>query len=485
MPDVELWWWTARQVAQAIASRELSAREYLDSLVNRIERLDPALGLVVTLDARAGEWAAAADEATVGGRAAGPLHGVAMTVKDTLATAGLRTTGGTEDLASYVPGRDAHVVAQLRRVGAIIFGKTNTPAYAGDVQTSNILFGTSRNPWHPGYTTGGSSGGSAGAVAAGLSPLEMGSDVAGSIRIPAASCGVFGHKPSFRLVSLDGHVPPLPKKATPPDMAVIGPLARSVDDLELALDVVAGPDPWDSPAWHVRLPPPQPIRRVAVWYDDPYCPVDDEIREALARAASTLADTGVAVEHAAPPGVSLAASDVVFRRLLVCVASGDYSPQELEEIATGARCPRPDLGAEFYPQRHWEWMAANDDRRRLRTCWHDFFSGADGYDAILLPVMPNLVQPHDTRPLSARQIIVNGAARPYWDQIVWAGLTGVSDLPTTVVPLGQDSRGLPMAVAITGPYLQDRTTLSLARSMARLAGPLGHPLAGPAKEESA
>ena len=476
MADHELWWWTACQVAQAIASRKLSAREYLDSLADRVERVNPALGLVVTIDSRAWEWAAAADDATANGRITGPLHGVAMTVKDTLATAGLRTTGGTKDLASYIPGRDAHVVAQLRRSGAIIFGKTNTPAYAGDVQTSNVLFGTSRNPWHPDYTTGGSSGGSAGAVAAGLSPLEMGSDVAGSIRIPAASCGVFGHKPSSRLVSLDGHVPPMPQKTTPPDLAVIGPLARSVDDLELALAVVAGPDPWDSPAWHVRLPPPRPVRRVAVWYDDPHCPVDDEIREALARAAGVLASTGVVVEDAVPPGVSLAASNMVFRRLLVCVASGDYSPQELEEIAAGARRPRPELGAEFYAQRHWEWMAANDARRRLRTCWDNFFSEPGGYDAILLPVMPNLIQPHDTRPMSAREIVVNGVARPYWDQIVWAGLTGVSDLPSTVVPLGTDSRGLPIGMAIAGPYLQDRTTLSLAQIMGRLVSPLDHPI---------
>lgn len=475
MGDDELHWWSAREVADAIARRALSAREYLNALLCRVERLNADLGLVVAIDERAHAYAAAADEATARGRATGPLHGVAMTVKDSMATAGLRTTAGTPDLATFVPERDAQVVAALRAAGAIVFGKTNMPAYAADVQTDSPLHGVARNPWQPEHTTGGSSGGAAGAVAAGLSALELGSDVAGSIRIPAAYCGIVGHKPSFGVVSLDGHAPPFPHKHTPPDMAVIGPLARSVDDLALALDVVAGPGPDERLGWRLELPPARRIRRVAVWADDPYCPVDDEVRAAVTRTAALLAADGVPVEPATPAGFTLAESDEVFRRLLVCVASGDYSPTELDDIAAGRRPARADLGAEFYAQRHRDWMVANEARTRMRHRWREFFTR---YDAILLPVTPNRVPRHDNRPFADRRVTINGAARPYWAQIVWAGLTGVSYLPSTVVPAGLDSRGLPIGVAVAGPYLEDRTTLALARRIVSLAPHPGHPPVG-------
>ncbi|MEV4211232.1 amidase family protein [Micromonospora sp. NPDC049662] len=475
MADDEIHWWSAHAVADAIRQRRISAREYLDVLLRRIERLNPGLGLVVTLDDRAHQYAAAADQATMRGEASGRLHGVAMTVKDSLATAGVRTTAGTEDLACYVPDRDAQTVAMLRAAGAIIIGKTNMPAYAADVQTDSPLHGTARNPWRPDHTTGGSSGGAAGAVAAGLSPLEMGSDVAGSIRIPAAYCGVAGHKPSFGVVSLDGHAPPYPRKYTPPDMAVIGPLARTVDDLALALDVVAGPGPDERSAWRLDLPPARTVRRVAVWADDPYCPVDDEVRAAVTLTADLLTTSGIRVETAAPTGFNLAESDEVFRRLLVCVASGDYTPAELDGIAAGRLSPRADLGAEFYPQRHREWMIASERRTQMRRRWREFF---DQYDALLLPVTPNVVPSHDDRPFSARRITVNGAVRSYWDQIVWAGLTGVSYLPTTVVPVGFDSRGLPVGIAVAGPYLEDRTSLELARRIAELLPVAAHPPVG-------
>ncbi|MDX2525292.1 amidase family protein [Streptomyces europaeiscabiei] len=473
--DEELWWWPAGQVADAIATRRLSAREYLAALLDRVERLNPVLNAVVAVDERAHAQAAAADEAVMRGQPLGPFHGVAMTVKDCMATSGLRTTGGLPGLASHVPRDDAAAVAALRGAGAVVFGKTNVPAGSGDLQAYNELFGVTRNPWDLRRSPSGSSGGAAAAVAAGLSPLEVGSDVAGSIRLPAAMCGVFGHKPSHGLVPTHGHVPPAPYKPGSVDMNVVGPLARTVDDLRAVLTVIAAPHPWDQAAWRVSLPPARPLRRVATWFDDPYCPVDATVRRALEDAAQLLSADGVVVEDARPPGIRLEASDLVFRRLLTGVAVHSYSARDVEAVARGERPPGDELGGRFVGQSYRDWAEADDRRTRMRARWRQFFSE---YDAILLPVAPNTSIAHDHRPFAERRILVDGTERPYWDQIVWAGLTGVSYLPSTVVPVGLDALGAPIGLAVAGPYLEDLTTLAVARRLASLLPPLGHaPLA--------
>jgi amidase len=463
--------WPARHVAAAIAARRISAREYLAAQQARVERYNGGLNAVVTIDERAHEWARLADEAVARGAALGPLHGVAMTVKDCLATSGLRTTGGLAMLTSYTPREDAAVVGRLRRAGAIIVGKTNLPEGSGDLQAFNDVFGLARNPWHPDYSPGGSSGGGAAAVASGLSPLEIGSDIAGSIRIPAANCGVFGHKPSHGIVPSHGQIPPAPFSLRELDLNAVGPIARCVGDLETVLAVIAGPHPWDQPGWRLSLPPARPVRQVATWFDDPYCPVDDEVRAALEEAAEHLASRGITVRPARPPGVRLAASDGLFRRLLATAAVAGHTRESVAQIAAGGPAG-PQLGAEFVGQRYWDWVEAHDKRLRLRERWRQFFTE---YDAILLPVAPNLAIPHDFRPLGERTVTVNGVQRPYWDQTVWAGLTGVSYLPSTVVPLRQDSRGVPLAIAVAGDYLQDLTTLSAARLLAEARPPLGPP----------
>ncbi|MGW0684886.1 amidase family protein [Streptomyces sp. NPDC002754] len=305
-PADDVHWWSAQRVAAAIAARRLSATEYLDLLLDRVERYDPALNLVVTVSEAAREEARRADRKTASGEPLGPLHGVAMTVKDSLATAGLRTTAGSASLAAYRPAADAEAVARLRAAGAIILGKTNVPEYCADLQTTSAVAGTARNPWQPQYSTGGSSGGAAGAVAAGLTPLELGSDIAGSIRIPASHCGIYGHKPSYGIVSTVGHLPPF--QPVDPDLCVVGPLARTVDDLEIALTAVAGPRREHRAAWRLELPPARPIRRVAVWADDPYCPVDRGVAQSVEHAADLLAADGVSVTRDAPRPASASTS---------------------------------------------------------------------------------------------------------------------------------------------------------------------------------
>ena len=228
---------SARGLAEAIGRGEISSRELLDHYLARIERLNPALNAVVTVDPDGARRAAdAADAAMARGEVAGPLHGVPMTIKDTFETAGMRTTCGFEPW-DRVPDRDAEAVRRLRAAGAVIFGKTNTPTFAGDWQTYNPIFGTTNNPWDATRTTGGSSGGSAAAVASGMTALELGSDIGGSIRVPSSWCGVCGHKSSWGIVSQRGHLPPPPGALSRADLAVVGPLARCPQGHQRPADV--------------------------------------------------------------------------------------------------------------------------------------------------------------------------------------------------------------------------------------------------------
>src|SRR5206468_12260865 len=231
-------------------------------------------------------------------------------VKDSWQTAGMRTTSGAPELAEFVPDIDAWPVERLRSAGAVIFGKTNLPIYAGDFQSYNDVFGTTNNPWDLSRTPGGSSGGSAAALASGFSPLELGSDIGGSIRLPSHMSGVMGHKPSYAIVPAHGQIPGPPGTLSQADLAVAGPMARTVDDLELALGILAGPDRWNAPAWRLELPPARhkELRdyRIGAWIDDERCPVEPEVRELLEAAASALEGAGATVDLDARPAFSLA-----------------------------------------------------------------------------------------------------------------------------------------------------------------------------------
>ena len=246
---------TASDLARAIRHREVSSTEVVNAFLARIAARNSALNAIVTLDeAKAREKARLADEAVAKGNLWGPLHGVPVTFKDVFETAGLRTTAGHKPLAEHVPDHDATVVARMRAAGAIALGKTNTPALAMDTQCENSLFGRTNNPWDAERTPGGSSGGEAAALAAGMAPLGLGSDVGGSVRIPAHYCGVFCLKPTEGRVPQSGHVPPLPNATNwIRHFVVSGPLARSVEDLRLALRIIAGPDGNDLAVSHAPL----------------------------------------------------------------------------------------------------------------------------------------------------------------------------------------------------------------------------------------
>ncbi len=298
----------ASELTNLIRKREISSRELLDRYISRIEEFNPKLNAIVTLDTdRARKHADEADQALARGDSWGPLHGLPITVKDLFETAGIRTTCGAPMASGYIPTTDAVSVARLKAAGAVLIGKTNTPLFGLDAQSYNEVFGTTNNPWDLARSPGGSSGGSAAAIAAGLTALELGSDLGGSIRSPAHCCGVYGLKPTYGIVSFRGHIPPAPGTLGEIDIAVVGPIARAADDLDLALSVLAGPSDEEKIAWRLELPTPRrnSLReyRVAAWLDDPEYPVDSEVRARLESTVDSLRRAGVKVDDCARPAI--------------------------------------------------------------------------------------------------------------------------------------------------------------------------------------
>jgi amidase len=469
---------SARDLADRIRRREVSSREALDHLLDRVARLDGPVNCVVTIDAeRARREADAADQALAAGNVAGPLHGVPITIKDSFSTAGMRTTSGAPELSDHVPAEDAWPVARLREAGAVIYGKTNLPIYAGDFQSYNEVFGTTNNPYDLERSPGGSSGGSSAALACRFTPLELGSDIGGSIRLPSHMAGVYGHKPSYGIVPAHGQIPGPPGTLTQADLAVAGPMARTVGDLELGLDLMSGPDRWNTPAWRLELPPARASDaaglRVAAWLDDPRCPVEPEVGALLEGAAAALASAGAMVDADARPGFTLAKVADTFTALLQAALAGGYTREQIERFATDDADTGVGLVHRSAAIRHREWLSTNERRLQMRRRCEEFFVD---WDVLLLPVMPVPAIPHDhTEPMAGRTGRANGRDVPYWDLATWMAPAGACLLPATVVPVGLTAAGLPVGIQIVGPYLNDRTTLAAAAMLESLLGPCPAP----------
>ena len=464
---------SAIELASAIRSGELGAVEALDHLVARVERLDGPVNAVVRFDLdRARRDAEAADAAVARGDDLGPLHGVPMTVKDSFQTEGCITTSGAPELADFVPEEDAWPVARLREAGAVVFAKTNLPIFAGDIQSYNDVYGTTNNPHDPSRTPGGSSGGAAAALAMEFTPIELGSDIGGSIRVPAHYSGVMGHKPSYGIVPGHGQIPGMPGTLSQADLAVSGPMARTVDDLELGLDVLAGPDRWMGPAWSLDLPPARATGlgglRLAAWFDDPFCPVDADTGEVLHGLCDRLDAEGASIDRDARPGFTLEKANEVFEGLLFAALSGGHPRDKIEHMAAD-----PGEGAlgrvkRGTAARHRDWLAHHERHLQLRERWAEFFADVD---AVLLPVHPRAAIPHDHSPAQwGRTVEIDGEERSYLDLFGWIAPAGAGYLPATVVPVGADRDGLPIGVQIVAPFLHDRTALQVARCVAEVVG---------------
>ena len=297
---------SARQLAADFKKRKLGCLELLDLYLARVEKYDGALNAVVVRDFdRARTRARAADRALARRQIWGPLHGVPMTIKESYDVAGLPTTWGVPAYARNVATKNAVAVDRLLDAGVVLFGKTNVPLFLADWQSYNAIYGTTNNPWDVARAPGGSSGGSATALAAGLTGLEAGSDIGSSIRNPAHFCGVYGHKPTWGIVPRSGQA--LPWQTAAVDIDVVGPLARSADDLALALSVMAGPDEIEAAGWQLRLTPPRQKRlrdfKVALMVDAPDIAVDREVQDRLQTLADFLSRQKANVDDRARPDI--------------------------------------------------------------------------------------------------------------------------------------------------------------------------------------
>jgi amidase len=472
---------TATELLKLLAGGRISASELLEENLARMRKVNPLVNAVVALDEDGARKAARnADEARVRGAELGPLHGLSMTIKDTFEVVGMTATCGLEALRDYRPAADAAAVARLRRAGAIFFGKTNLPPAAADHQSCNSLFGLTGNPWNAERTVGGSSGGSAGALAAGMTPLELGSDIGGSIRVPAHFCGVYGHKPSYGIVPAAGHIPPPPGHLSQPELAVAGPIARSAFDLELMLDIITDAPELEQTAFRINLPPARrdDLRdfRVAVWNDALAYSLDDAYAAAIDALIDDLRRLSVKVDAEARPAIDPAQSFRTYMQTLFGVIGADFPPLLRDAIvAEGKASPDggyPRIVADAVSQSHAEFAAAAEQREHLFRAWRDFFTR---YDVLLCPITPTVAFPHDVARLDLaaqfeRRINVNGKATPYMDNLMWPGLVTVANLPATAMPTRRFVDGLPAGVQIVGPYLEDRTTLRFTQLVEREFG---------------
>ena len=470
---------TATQLTRAIADRTLSSREVLEHLLDRVERRNPGLNAIVALDVdRARADADAADAATASGVAVGPLHGLPMTVKDVWETEGLVTTSGAPELRDHVPEADALAVGRLRAAGAVIFGKSNTPLYAGDFQTYNDVYGLTNNPWDPARTAGGSSGGAAAAVAAGLTPLELGSDIGGSIRNPAHYNGVYGLKPSWGVVPSRGHIPGPPGSLVESDVNCNGPLSRSLEDLRLALDVVAGPLPEDAAGWRLELDEGPPVEgvgtlRVATVFDQgsDLVPLAADVRTGLERFRDRIVSAGAAVDEIPLP-VPLADGLRSWQELVCPIIGLGLSDDAYAVFTELEAVPGDDptlVAGRSLAGRYRTWARANGRRQHQRAAWADCF---ERYDVVLAPVMPTAAFPHDVdRPITDRVLDVDGTPVPHLLAMTWCGAVGSVLLPVVTLPTGPTPAGLPVGVQVVGPFLSDRRLLRLAELLDAAGGP--------------
>ncbi len=454
--------------AGAVTSAELT-----DEAIARIEREDKTVNAICVPDFdRARAAARRADQARARGEDR-PLLGVPVTVKESYDIAGLPTTWGMPPHRDHVPAEDAVQVSRLKAAGAVVLGKTNVPLGLQDIQSFNDIYGTTVNPWDHARTSGGSSGGSAAALASGFGALSIGSDIAGSLRTPAHFCGVYAHKPTLGLAAARGMVAPSePAFPVDLDLAVVGPMARTARDLGLLLDVMAGPDPLTHGVAHrLALPPARHERlgdfRVLVIEEHPLIATAAAVRAGVNRVADALAEGGARVARHSSLLPDLTEAATVYMQLLISGSVARFPlgspdrPSADDESLDAVR-----LRALAFS--HRDWLEANNRREVHRHGWRQLFAE---FDAVVCPSTPTPAFPHDHTPNPMRRRIdIDGVGYPYFDQLVWAGLATMPGLPATAVPAGRSPEDLPVGVQLIGPMFEDRTPLRLAELLERRIG---------------
>ncbi len=478
--DKDLHYQSAAELVSAIANKKISSVELLEETISRIEVVDKKINAVVVRDFENARLAAkAADEAIAQGERK-LLLGLPITVKESFNIAGLPTTWGNVQFKNWRPNDDALAISRFKSAGAIIIGKTNVPFMLMDWQSYNDIYGTTNNPWDINLTPGGSSGGSAAALAAGFVSLELGSDFGGSVRVPAHYCGIFGHKPSVNLIPMRGASPP----TSPPsphlinDLMVAGPMARTATDLALALEVLAGPDEmWDGKGYRLSLPPARHGAinsfRALIINTHPLLPTTSAINKSIDSLAERLINLGVTISCDTKYVPDLAEITRTYVSLFAAFVAGNLPIDEYQKLETAAKMRHPnDVSLEACFLRgctltYRDWIMKTRIRGMLRQQWRNLFKE---FDVVVCPVMPTVAFPHDHSYPEKRQIDVDGSLIPYNHQYAWVSIATLFGLPATVVPIDHTKNGLPIGVQVIGDYLEDYTTIKFAELIERELG---------------
>ena len=466
----------AVDIAAAISAGTVSSREITQHYIDRIESLDTSVNAVcVRLFEHALQAAEEADRRQAKGESLGPLHGVPMSIKESYVHANTPATWGIPAYRDNIAAVDGLAVARFKAAGAHFLGKTNVPIDLGDFQSYNEIYGTTNNPWDTSRTPGGSSGGSAAALAAGFTALEAGSDIGGSIRTPAHFCGVFGHKPTWGIVPMQGHE--LMSGVPDADLSVCGPLARDPRDLRLALDIMAEPAGRQAVGWQLHLPEctlnDLQGLKVAVWASDDMAPVSQETQTRVLQVAARFEEFGAQVDYQARPDFDVRKAHMTYESLLTAVMSS--AKPESVVAATQAKVAAldpADQSRDAVVSRagvmlHRDWIRHNFRREKLKEAWDQFFTE---WDILLCPQFTVPAIAHDHRPFEDRTIEVDGQPRSYFEALFWAGIVVASHLPSTVFPTGLGSDGLPIGLQLVGGPYQDRKTIEVSRLISDAIG---------------
>jgi amidase len=471
---------TAAESADAVRNKKISATELMDVTFRRIDRHNPNINAIVwQFREQAMERARQADEMLANGKPWGPLHGVPVTIKEAFAYQGSPSTWGLPPLKDVKSPRTAVAVERLESAGAIVIGKTNVPVMLGDWQSYNPIYGTTNNPWDVTRTPGGSSGGGAAALAAGLGCLTLGTDLSGSIRIPAHFCGVYGHKPTVALVSAAG-LQPGPwdgSPGIPMDLGVVGPLARSAHDLALALNAIGGPNGDEAKAWNWRMPSPRHKRledfRIGYVMDDEFCPVASDVGKVYENALAELSQAGAKMERGWPPGIDPHAQLKTYLYLLFAFFSFDVSKEQLEKARERFDKNPDDMSAAAIVEPHGRWLQETQRRLGFRAIWQKYF---ESHDVFLFPAGFSAAFPHDhSEPIEKRVIETPEGKRPYLNTPLWTCFATLSGLPATVAPVGRTNAGLPAGIQIVAPMWEDGTSIEFAALLAEVVGGFSEP----------
>ncbi|MGL4296440.1 MAG: amidase [Aestuariivirga sp.] len=468
---------SALDLARLLRARKVSARDLLDICLDQYARHNDALNAVVVTDIdRARSAAAAADRRLKRGKPIGAFDGVPMTAKESFDWTGTPSTWGVPRFSDNIAASDAVALKRLTDAGAVIYGKTNVPLMLADWQSYNDIYGTTNNPWDLTRSPGGSSGGSAVALATGMSAIEIGSDIGASIRNPAHYCGVYGHKPTWGVVPYRGHF--LPGVVHPTDISVAGPLARSARDLSAMMKLLAGSDGAEARAMKISLPPVRQTKlkqfRVAVMLTSPESEVDEPVQDLLAKLAAFLAKRVKALSLDARPGFSTGEAMDVYITLLRAATSRRQTEEEF--AINAARAKGFAAGDDSYYAKmlrayvipHRSWLMVNERRHQMRLLWDQFF---ENWDVMLCPAAASAAFPHDhVGERHERTIEVNGKRVATTDQLFWAGYSGCFYLPSTVAPMGLTPQGLPAGVQIIARQYGDFTAIRFAELLEREYG---------------